>query len=358
MKKRAVVAMSGGVDSSVAAYLLLKKGYEVIGVTLKLFNTNKIGTGHYCGIEGANAARGVASKLGIPFYVLNYVKEFEKEVIQYFTEEYKNGRTPNPCIVCNEKIKFGSLLEKAKGFNAKYVATGHYVRIRHDKIKRRYILKKAKDKRRDQSYFLFSLPQRALKHAIFPLGDLSKEDVRKIAKKIGIKVHNKPGSQEICFIPDNDYKKFLTETKQDINTSGSILNTKGEILGKHKGISFYTVGQRKGLGVARKGPLYVLSINKKENTIVVGETDDTYFKELIAKNVNWIAINKIKGPIRTEAQTRYNEPSARAKVSRYGKNKIRVVFDKAQKSPAPGQAVVFYNREIVLGGAVIEETIA
>ena len=355
MKKRVVVAMSGGVDSSVAAYLLLKQGFEVIGVTLKLFNSKAVDTGRCCGSKGVNDAREVAFKLGIPFYVLNYVSEFKKEVVDYFSLEYKNGRTPNPCIICNEKIKFGSLLKKAMALNAEYLATGHYARVAYNKTSRRYVIKKGKDKNKEQSYFLFSLPQRSLRHALFPLGGYRKPEVRKLAKRIGIKVHNKPASQEICFIPDNNYKNFLIKRDPKIDKPGAILNTKGQVLGRHKGICFYTIGQRKGLGVAHKKPLYVLAINKRKNTIVVGEVDEAYSKGLIAKDINWVGVNGVNKPIRAKVKIRYKQPSAMATLSRFDKNKVKIVFDKAQSSITPGQAAVFYKGDTVLGGGVIEK---
>lgn len=345
--------MSGGVDSSTAAYLLLKQGYEVLGVSLKLFNNNGSMGSSCCGIQGINDARGVAFKLGIPFYALNYVKEFEEKVIDYFSNEYKNGRTPNPCIMCNKRIKFESLLKKAKNLEADYVATGHYARINYDKETKRYILTRGKDKEKDQSYFLFSIPQASLKYSLFPLGSYTKGEVRKLAKKIGIKVHSKPASQEICFIPNNNYKSFLTEKDSNITKPGPIINRKGKVLGQHKGIAFYTVGQRKGLRISHKRPLYVLTIDRRKNTIVVGEKEETYSKGLIATNVNWVSMDGIDNSLRVKAKIRYNHKPAAATVSKVDKSKVRVKFHKPQGSITPGQAVVFYRRNTVVGGGVI-----
>ena len=337
--------MSGGVDSSTAAYLLLKQGFEVIGVNLRLWGSRP------------NDAKAIASKLGIRFYTLDCEKEFKKKVVNYFSKEYRNGRTPNPCIICNKKIKFTSLLKKAKGLRAEYIATGHYAGIKYDKAKKRYLLKKGKDKDKDQSYFLFSLSQDALKHSLFPLADFTKNKVRKLAGKIGIKVHDKPASQEICFIPDNDYKGFLIREDPGVTKPGPIVNREGKILGEHKGIAFYTIGQRKGLRVPYKNALYVIAIEKRKNTIVVGEEVETYSGELIATGVNWILTDRINEPMRVKAKIRYNHKPSEAIVSKADKNRIKVEFIKPQKSITPGQAVVFYRRDTVIGGGRIDRVV-
>ncbi len=343
MKKRVVVAISGGVDSSIAAYLLLKQGFEVIGVNLRLFN------------PGPNDAKTIASALGIRLHVLDCEKEFEGKVVNYFSKEYRNGRTPNPCIICNKKIKFASLLKKARGLGAEYIATGHYAKIKYNKANKRYVLKKGKDKSKDQSYFLFLLSQEVLKRTLFPLGDYTKNQVRRLARRIGLKAHNKRGSQEICFIPDNNYKNFLLNRFPDFVRPGPIANTKGEILGRHQGISFYTIGQRKGLRIPYKNALYVLAIDKKNNTIVVGEEDETYSGRLIATNVNWITNGRIDASLRVKAMIRYKHRPAEAIVSRLNKNRAKVEFIKPQRSITPGQAVVFYRRDTVVGGGIIEK---
>lgn len=362
--------MSGGVDSSVAAYLLAKANYEVIGINLKLFNTparqDLAGgeeTGRCCGNQGIEDARAVCAKLGVPFYTLNYRDEFKEKVIEYFCSEYKEGRTPNPCVICNEKIKFGHLLQKAKSLNADYIATGHYAKVGYDKKNKRYLLKKGKDIGKDQSYFLFSLSQEQLKHTLFPLGDYTKQDVRKLAKKIGLKTHDKPASQDICFIAGCDYHEFLRNHINDTYKPGLIINSNGETLGKHKGVPFYTVGQRKGLGPHKK-PMYVIHIDKKKNVIVIGEEKELYQDTLTVKNLNWIEIEKLTKPLKVKARIRYGSKESEATISPVAENltnphtktfgvEVKVKFDKSQRAITPGQAVVFYNKDKVIGGGWI-----
>lgn len=346
MKERVVIAMSGGVDSSTAAYILLKQGYEVIGISMKLPNMTEISEGSCCGVQGIDDARQVAQKLSIPFYVLDYEKEFKDKVIDYFCKEYKNGKTPNPCIICNEKIKFGSLLDKSKNLGAKYLATGHYAKIEY--INKRWVLKKGKDKEKDQSYFLFSLSQKQLSHIIFPLGNYTKVAIMKLAKKIGLKVYNKKSSQEICFIPQN-YRKFLKENIGE-QKPGLIINKNGKTIGKHQGIAFYTIGQRKGIG-AHKKPYYVVAINKKENNIMIDENNELYKDELIAENVNWIS--ELTNPVKVKI--RYKHPETYAKILPLSNDKVKIKFDSSQRAITPGQAVVFYDDDIVIGGGWIEK---
>jgi len=353
MKKRVVVAMSGGVDSSVAACLLVKQGYEVIGVSMKLPNLGEISESGCCGIQGIDDAKSVAQKIGIPFYALNYEKKFESKVINYFCREYIHGRTPNPCIICNEKIKFGSLLKKAKSINADYIATGHYARIEYDKLSKRYLLKKGKDKEKDQSYFLFSLSQEQLSHSLFPLGDWTKSKVRRLAKEFGLKVHDKPASQEICFIPDDDYRRFLrTQVTADKFKPGPIVNKDGKILGEHQGIAFYTIGQRKGIG-AHKKPFYVIAIKKEENSAVVGEKGELYRDTLIVENINWIDREKLINPIKVKVRIRYKHQESNAMISPSSNEKIKVEFSQPQRAITPGQAAVFYDGNKVIGGGWI-----
>ncbi|MFH1612661.1 MAG: tRNA 2-thiouridine(34) synthase MnmA [bacterium] len=355
MKDRVIVAMSGGVDSSIAAYLLLKQGYEVIGISMQIPYTNTTSEMGCCGIKGIDDAREVCQKLDIPFYSLNYEKEFEEKVIEYFCCEYINGKTPNPCIICNEKIKWGSLFEKSKTFGAKYFATGHYVQIEYNPLKKRYFLKKAKDTKKDQSYFLFSLSQTQLAHTKFPLANYTKEEVRELAKKIELKVHDKPGSQEICFISNKNYYKFVeSRGLADNFKSGPIINEKGEVLGKHSGIAFYTIGQRKGIGAHEK-PFYVIQIDSKKNTIVIGEEKELYQKIFFAKDVNLIAFDEkefIK-PIKVKAKIRYKHIEKNATIFPLENGTIRIEFDELQKSITPGQAVVFYDEDIIIGGGWI-----
>lgn len=351
MKKRVVVAMSGGVDSSTTAAILVKQGYEVIGINMRLPNMGEASESGCCGIQGIDDARRVAQNLEIPFYALNYEKEFDDKVISYFCREYENGRTPNPCIICNEKLKFGSLLENAKSLGADYIATGHYARIEYDNSNKRYLLKKGKDIEKDQSYFLFSLSQEQLAHSLFPLGDYIKYEVRQLAKEFGLRVYNKPASQEICFIPDNDYCKYLrTQYKMNGFKPGPIVDHSGKVLGKHTGIAFYTIGQRKGIGAYSK-PYYVISISKDKNIIVIGEEQELYKDMLVAKNVNWI--NEKKYETTVKAKIRYKHQESEAVIYSMSNDMANVRFNKPQKAVAPGQAVVFYNDDIVVGGGWI-----
>ena len=289
-KKKVLVAMSGGVDSSVAAFLLKAEGFEVVGATLNLTNLTSP--------EGINIAQEVAQKLNLPHFVLDLSKEFEQEIVDLFCQEYLSGRTPNPCIVCNQKIKFGSLLTRARELGADYLATGHYARMVHDAARSRFLLKKGKDSRKDQSYFLFALSQDQLGSVIFPLGKMTKTEVREKAKEIGLQVFDKPESQEVCFIPGNNYKNFIKSRFPSLNEKGSIVSTEGKILGEHQGIFSLTVGQRKGLKIAKGFPLYVISLDKATNTAVVGRKEETFRKELIVSRTNWISLKSLVNPWR------------------------------------------------------------
>ena len=342
--------MSGGVDSSTAACLLAKQGYEVIGLSMQLPHTGEISEAGCCGNRGIDDARKVAQQIGIPFYALNYEKEFENKVINYFCREYVCGRTPNPCIVCNETVKLGTLLNKAKSFGADYIATGHYSRLAHNG--KRHLLKKGKDKNKDQSYFLFSLSQKQLKHIRFPLGDYTKEEVRKLAKEFGLKVHDKPASQEICFI-NGDYREFLkTRINADYFRSGPIVDTTGKVLGEHTGIAFYTIGQRKGIG-AHKKPLYVVEIDRENNKVIVGGDEKLFKSELEASFVNWSSMDEPPSPFKIKARIRYRHKEQDALVTPRGSGRVKVIFDKAQRAVTPGQAVVFYDGDLVAGGGWI-----
>jgi len=355
-KPRVVMAMSGGVDSTAAAVLLVKQGYDVVGVSMKLWPSE------FCGVEKSKSccstrdiqdARQAAAKLGIPFYAIDLSKEFKKEVIDYFCDEYLAGRTPNPCIVCNEKIKFGRLLEKAKSLNADFIATGHYAKAGYDKKRNRFVLKKSKDKNKDQSYVLFGLAQHQLKHTLFPLEKLTKPQARQVCRKMKLKAADKPESQEICFIPDNNYAKFLIDKYAAKPVSGEIVSTSGEVIGKHQGLMFFTVGQRKGLGLGgNKNPLYVVDIDIKNNRLVVGSQKEAYKKTLFADNVNWINAPR-RSSFKTKAKIRYNHIPAEAVVCSAGEGVVRVDFKEPQFAITPGQAVVFYNGDEVLGGGWI-----
>jgi len=355
MAKRIVVAMSGGVDSSVATYLLKEAGYEVVGITMDLVEAS-------CGIERPDTccsllafadARDVSDKLGIEHYIIDYRVEFEREVISYFVNEYLKGRTPNPCIVCNYKIKFGYLLDKAKELKADYIATGHYAKI--ESKNGRYVIKKAIDTARDQSYFLYRLSQTQLRHTIMPLGEYKKEEVRKIASKLGLKVHNKHSSQEICFIPNGDYRNFIQQKVKNQLIPGEIVDKAGGVLGRHQGIAFYTVGQRKGLGIAVGRPLYVIAVDAVKNTIIVGEETDIYTQELIADEINWQAIDKLTQEIEIIAQIRYLHKGAPAIISPLDDGRVKVRFREPQRAITPGQSVVFYQNNMIVGGGVIDK---
>jgi len=366
MKKRVVVAMSGGVDSSVAAALLQKEGYEVIGITMcfSSYGENLMYSKRRrpacCGMEGIEDARRVCHKLRIRHYVLNMQKDLEQYVIKDFCEEYLKGRTPNPCVRCNEHLKFGTLLKKAISLDADYVATGHYARItktpRHQDTKTPvYQLKKGKDKLKDQSYFLYRLSQSQLKHIIFPLGNYTKAQVRKLAREFNLPVADKLASQEICFLADADYRGFLKSRITTAINPGMVIDSHGNILGQHKGIAFYTVGQREGLGIALGYPAYVIKIDPQKNCIILGSKEDVYNNTCLVKDVRFI-FPAPKKKIAVRVRIRYNHREARAEIGPCG-NKIKVRFREPQFAITPGQSAVFYDKDIVLGGGIIDRII-
>ncbi len=357
MKTRVVVAMSGGVDSSTAAWLLKNQGYEVIGATMCFGTSDKSETGsnRCCGFSDMEDARRVALQLGIPFYVFSFKEAFEREIIQYFCDAYQEGRTPNPCILCNEKLKFGVFLKRAMELGAEYVATGHYARLEFDERSHRFLLKRGRDRKKDQSYVLFSLSQEQLQHLLFPLGEYQKEEVRRVALEVGLRVHDKPESQEICFISDNSYHSFLLERLKERIQEGPIIDLEGNALGKHKGIPFYTIGQRRGLRLAKGKPLYVIGIDYPKNALLVGEEKDVYRKDFLVHSPNWIRSEKVDFPISCEVKIRYNHPGAEAMLHSMEENQIEVHFKTPQKAITPGQAAVFYDGDFVLGGGWIKE---
>ena len=354
MKTKVVIAMSGGVDSSVAAHLLVEQGYEVIGLFMRL-GIDKLDTitraKVCCSLEDANDARSVADQLGIQFHVLNFKEAFDR-IIDAFCTEYLNGRTPNPCIVCNQELKFGKLLDFARMLNADFIATGHYARV--EKLQDRYLLKKGVDARKDQSYVLFSLNQDQLSKTLFPLGTVTKESVRQIAKDLNLKTKDKPESQDICFVLDNNYHTILYERFGDSITPGFLKDTHGNILGKHPGAPFFTIGQRKGLGIALGSPRYVVDINPQENTVVIGTDEELMEDELIASTLNWISFDTLQSPLEVQAKIRYSHVPSPAVVYPYESDKVRVVFKDPQRAITPGQAVVFYDNDTVVGGGWIE----
>jgi len=360
MKQRVVVAMSGGVDSSTAAWFLKEKGYEVIGATMCIGMMDKTqgGPARCCGLADIEDARRVALQLEIPFYVFQLREEFEKEVIQYFCEEYVNGKTPNPCILCNEKIKFGSFLKKALELEADFIATGHYARLDFDERIGRYLLKKGVDRKKDQSYVLFSITQDQFRQTLFPLGELRKDEVRKRALQLGLRVHDKPESQEVCFIHDTSYHSFLSERLKESIEPGPILDKDGNVLGKHKGIPFYTIGQRRGLRLAKGKPLYVIGIDREKNAIIVGKEEEVYSDTFIVNSANWIVPQKMMVSTHpTQVKIRYNHVGSEASIFSKGEGELGVKFKSPQKAITPGQAAVFYDGETVLGGGWIKEVL-
>ncbi|MCX5700568.1 MAG: tRNA 2-thiouridine(34) synthase MnmA [Candidatus Omnitrophica bacterium] len=352
MKKRVVVGMSGGVDSSVAAALLIDQGYEVIGITMCFnFADYPRKSPACCSIQGVEDARRVAHKLGIRHYILNMQKDLEERVIKDFCKSYLEGETPNPCVICNQYLKFGELLNKAKSFDAKFLATGHYARIARSRGG--YLLKKAKDPKKDQTYFLYRLNQDKLKHIIFPLGGYTKEEVRSLARKFALPVAEKKASQEICFLPKDDYRAFLRERFGKKIAPGPVVDENGQVVGEHKGIAYYTIGQREGLGLARGHPVYITSIDFKKNRITIGPRESVFGSSFFVRDVHF-ALKPIKKRVALKVKIRYNHKESEAELFPIGK-KIKVVFNKSQFAITPGQSAVFYDKNLVLGGGIIEK---
>lgn len=348
MAKRALVAMSGGVDSSVAAYLTKQAGYECVGAIMKLYGSEDEG------VRDAEDAKRVADRLGMPFYIFDMKEEFEREVIKRFTETYERGETPNPCIYCNKYLKFGLFYEKARELSCDYIVTGHYARIVKNEEYEEYELRQALYKEKDQSYVLYSLTQEKLSHVLFPLGELDKEEVRLIAKEQGFLNSERPDSQDICFIPGGDYGKFLREyTKKDY-PHGDFVDCHGNVLGEHKGIVGYTIGQRKGLGISAASPYYVCDIRVEENQVMLGANEDLFSNSLTAGDLSWTGSSEPAFPLRIQAKIRYRHKKQWAEAELTKDGKLRLTFDEPQRAVTKGQAVVLYDTDRVLGGGIIK----
>jgi tRNA-specific 2-thiouridylase len=358
VRERIVVGMSGGVDSSVAAALLVEQGFDVIGVTLRVWPwrepqeaTRKFGS--CCSPETVDDARAVARRLGIPYYLLNSEREFERAVIEPFARAYAAGRTPVPCVACNREVKFGSLVQRARAWDAAAVATGHYARITRDPGSGRLLLWRGRDARKDQSDFLWPLTQEQLAAARFPLGELTKDAVREKARALGLVTADKPESQEICFIPDDDYRGFLHRRAPGAFTPGPIVDGRGRVLGRHAGLANYTVGQRRGLGLASPRPLYVTGLDPARNTVTVGVAEEGAVEQLRADDVNLISVPALTGPLAVAAKIRHTHEPAAATIEPGPGGGALVRFERPQRAPAPGQSVVFYQGDLVVGGGVI-----
>ncbi len=365
------VAMSGGVDSSAAAAILKEQGHDLVGFTMQLWNQRRgISVdengdplpSRCCSLDDVYDARRVAEELGFPFYVLNLEREFERDVVQPFVTSYLSGETPIPCVSCNSRLKFASLDKLAESLGCDKVATGHYARVEFDQPANRYRLFRGRNLDKDQSYFLWELTQQQLSRAMFPLGEMSKPEVREVARASSLAVAEKKESQEICFVPDGDYAGFIdrylaAENAEDrLPGEGEIVSATGEVIGQHQGIHHYTIGQRRGLGIAHENPLYVINIDATQNRVVVGPQDELLSREFIAAGVNWIAFDQPEGEVRAEVRVRYRHAPEPATITPLDDNRVRVVFDEPQRAITPGQTTVFYRGDEVVGGGWIVKT--
>ena len=361
------VAMSGGVDSSTVAAMLRAEGHDVVGLTMQLWNQRRLAgrdgmpeavTGRCCSLDDVYDARRVAETIGIPYYVVNHEERFERDVVRPFVQDYLSGRTPIPCSLCNNHLKFDQLLTVARQIGAECVATGHYARVEFDDERGRWLLKRPTDRSKDQTYFLFGLTQEQLSRTRFPLGGLTKPEVRELARKLGLALAEKPDSQEICFVPGGDYKKFLdaylAEQGESLpDTAGELVTTDGRVVGEHNGIHNFTVGQRKGLGIATGSPLYVIQVKGDTRQVIVGDQEKLYSKTLLARRINLISIDDLREPMRVSVKIRHRHEAAAAKIERTGVDEVFVTFDEPQRAITPGQAVVFYDGDTVVGGGWI-----
>lgn len=357
MGRRVVVGMSGGVDSSVAAYLLKEQGYEVIGVTMQIWQEESSArqeeNGGCCGFSAVEDARRVAERLGIRHYVMNFREEFQTYVIDYFVREYRQGRTPNPCIACNRFVKWESLLQRSLEIGADYIATGHYARI-EQLTDGRFALKKSVTAAKDQTYALYSLTQEQLSHTLMPVGDFEKDEIRKMADELGLPVAHKPDSQEICFIPDHDHASFIERETGEPNKPGDFVDKQGTVLGRHQGIAHYTIGQRKGLGLAMGHHVFVTEIRPDTNEVVIGENEDILQTTLRARELNFMSVERLDREVRGTAKIRYNHRGDDCVMRMVSDDEAEIVFDRPQRAVTPGQAVVFYDGDTVMGGGVID----
>lgn len=353
-----MLGMSGGVDSSAAAAVLLEQGYDVVGVTMQIWpdmaEEKQQVEGGCCSLSAVDDARRVADRLGIRYYVLNFKDVFQQKVIDYFNHEYLKGRTPNPCIACNRFVKFEALLQKAVSMDMDFVATGHYARINFDEGTGRYLLKKSVTAAKDQTYALYTMTQEQLSRTLFPIGDFTKDRVRELARNIGLPVASKPDSQEICFVEDNDYGRYISENTDTDIKPGYFIDRAGKRLGMHKGIIHYTVGQRKGLGTSFGKPMFVVTIRPEDNTVVLGDENEVFSSVLTASDLNYISIIDLEDEMKVTAKIRYSAKEASAIIRPLPEGRVSVLFDEPQRAITPGQSVVFYDGDVIIGGGVID----
>jgi tRNA-specific 2-thiouridylase len=355
-RPKVVVGMSGGVDSSVAAYLLKEQGYEVIGMTMQIWQEDAPDDqdGGCCGLSAVDDARRVCQKLEIPHYVINFRDDFKRDVIDYFVEAYQKGETPNPCIACNRYVKWESMLQKALQIGADYIATGHYARVIYDEKTKRYTLRQSKTLAKDQTYALYNLTQHQLAHTLMPLGDYTKDEIRAIAKEIGLAVATKPDSQEICFVPDKDYARYIEEATGKKMPKGKFITKEGNVLGEHKGIIHYTIGQRKGLGISYGKPLFVSDIDASTHTVVLGDNEDLFTTRVFAKELNFMPFEDLEGKMQVFGKIRYSHKMAPCTIEKVDEDMLLCVFSEPQRAITPGQALVFYDEaHTVIGGGTI-----